>query len=211
MLLLSDPSVAAVPIVECGEQLADVRDSADLLIDNRKQDQDGAWCQLRAGIIERLLQAQNALPEGLRLLVIEGYRPAALQQYYFDSYLHELANAHPEWPAQWVYTEASKHVAAPEVAPHPCGAAVDLTLACSDGTELDMGTAINATPQTSDNACFMAADNISDTAQDRRRILKDALSASGLVNYPPEWWHYSYGDRYWAAVNHADVAIYAPQ
>jgi D-alanyl-D-alanine dipeptidase len=24
------------------------------------------------------------------------------------------------------------------------------------------------------------------------------LTAVGMVNYPTEWWHWSYGDRYWA-------------
>ena len=25
-----------------------------------------------------------------------------------------------------------------------------------------------------------------------------ALSTAGFVNYPTEYWHWSYGDRYWA-------------
>jgi D-alanyl-D-alanine dipeptidase len=24
------------------------------------------------------------------------------------------------------------------------------------------------------------------------------MRATGFVNYPTEWWHWSYGDRYWA-------------
>lgn len=210
MLLLSDPTVAAVPTYECGEKLADVRDAPGLLLDMRKQDPAGAWCQLRTGVIERLLQARQALPDGLRLLIVEGYRPAALQQHYFDSHRRELADSHPEWSPQRLDNEASKHVAPPTVAPHPCGAAVDLTLAHDDGTELDLGTEINATPDDSVNACFTAAENISDTARANRNVLAGAMADAGLVNYPPEWWHYSYGDRYWAAATSAPTAIYAP-
>ena len=29
-------------------------------------------------------------------------------------------------------------------------------------------------------------------------VLAKALHTAGLVNYPTEWWHWSYGDRYWA-------------
>jgi D-alanyl-D-alanine dipeptidase len=36
------------------------------------------------------------------------------------------------------------------------------------------------------------------------------LSAQGLVNYPTEWWHWSYGDRYWALVTGAPHAPYGP-
>jgi D-alanyl-D-alanine dipeptidase len=28
------------------------------------------------------------------------------------------------------------------------------------------------------------------------------------VNYPAEWWHYSYGDRMWAAYSNRRTAIY---
>jgi hypothetical protein len=31
-----------------------------------------------------------------------------------------------------------------------------------------------------------------------RDVLATAMSAAGLVNYPAEWWHSSYGDQYWA-------------
>jgi D-alanyl-D-alanine dipeptidase len=210
-LLLSDPTVAAVPAQDCGEEFLDVHEHPKLLLDERKHDPAGHWARLRDGILTRLLQAQCALPRGLRLLIIEGYRPAALQQRYFDSHRAELGRAHPEWPDQELYAEASKHIAPPAVAPHPCGAAVDLTLTDEDGTELDLGTAVNATPQASANACFTAAKNISDTARANRDILDKAMVEAALVNYPPEWWHYSYGDRYWAAATGASAAIYTPQ
>jgi D-alanyl-D-alanine dipeptidase len=31
-----------------------------------------------------------------------------------------------------------------------------------------------------------------------------------LVNYPTEWWHWSYGDRYWALMTGAPAALYGP-
>ncbi len=210
MLLLSDPIVAAVPSHECGEELVDLRGVPELIVDLRKQDPQGAWARLRAGVLARLLDAQRALPADVRLLVVEGHRPLALQQHYFDEYRTQVATAHPDWGPELVDAEASKHVSPPAVAPHPCGAAVDLTLV-RNGTELDLGTRVNATPQESANACFTAASNISETARARRQLLGHALSRAGLVNYPPEWWHWSYGDRYWAATTGAPEAIYTPR
>lgn len=210
MLLLADPTVAAVPTHECGEELVDLLGVPELVVDPRKQDPEGAWARLRAGVVARLLGAQRALAPDVRLLIIEGHRPAALQQHYFDGYRADLADAHPDWAPEQLDEEASKHVCPPPVAPHPCGAAVDLTL-MRDGLELDLGTPVNATPADSAGACFTQADNISETARNWRRVLSEALYAAGLVNYPPEWWHWSYGDRYWAAATGASHAIYTPR
>jgi D-alanyl-D-alanine dipeptidase len=41
-------------------------------------------------------------------------------------------------------------------------------------------------------------------------ILADAMNAAGLVNYPAEWWHWSYGDRYWAFQASHGTALYGP-
>jgi len=210
VLLLSDPSVAAVPIRECGEALVDLHERGGLLVDARKRlDSAGAWAQLRAGVLTRLMQADAALPAGVRLLLIEGYRPPQLQQRYFAEYRQRLQTAHPDWTDRQLDAEASKYVSPPAVAPHSCGAAIDLTL-WADGAELDLGTPINASPLDSDNACFTAADNIGFDARERRNLLIDALSGVGLVNYPTEWWHWSYGDRYWAVATGAPAALFGP-
>lgn len=210
MLLLSDPAIGRIPVDDCGEELVDLRNVPQLAVDSRKQDPEGAWARLRSGLVVRLLEAQMALPANVRLLVIEGYRPAALQEKYFTEYADELARTHPEWPAPRVYKEASKHVSPVAVAPHPCGAAVDLTLT-EGGVEVDLGTPVNATPEASAGSCFTRAEGISPEARRRRDVLGSALSAAGMVNYPPEWWHWSYGDRYWAASVGARQAVYGPQ
>ncbi len=42
-------------------------------------------------------------------------------------------------------------------------------------------------------------------------ILSTALTAADLVNYPTEWWHWSYGDRYRALRTGAAAAHYGPR
>lgn len=187
----------------------DLREQSRLLVDLCKQDQFGAWARVREGVQQRLLAAQDALPAGIRLLIVEGHRPAALQQHYFESHRADVEQAHPTWSAHQLDRETSKHVSPPAVAPHPCGAAVDLTLWAGDA-ELDLGTAINATPEASSGACFTAAENISAEARAWRGVLGAALTDVGMVNYLPEWWHWSYGDAYWATVTEATHALYRP-
>ncbi|GIJ26964.1 D-alanyl-D-alanine dipeptidase [Micromonospora qiuiae] len=210
MILLGDPRVAAVPGADDGEPLVDLRDLPELRLDDRVADPAGAYARLRRGVVERLLAAQRALPGGLRLLVIEGYRPYQAQLDIFTGYRNELRRRHPDWSPERVYRETTKFVSPVEVAPHSTGGAVDLTLCTDDGAELDMGTVVDATPEASGNACFTAASSISARARRHRRILVTALAGAGLVNYPTEWWHWSYGDRYWALLTGAAQTRYGP-
>ncbi|MET7682399.1 M15 family metallopeptidase [Streptomyces sp. NPDC005423] len=208
IILMSDPRVAAVPVEECGEPLVDVRDA--LLVDDRKHgDAEGAETHLRRGVLDRLLRAQDLLPPGLRLLFVEGYRLPDLQRRYFEEYANGLRTAHPEWTSDRVRAAASRYVSPPGIAPHSAGAAVDLTLADADGRELDLGTPMNANPEQSQGACYTDAGNVTPDARANRAVLGDALGAAGLVNYPTEWWHWSYGDRYWALTTGAPAALYA--
>ncbi|MFF4347401.1 M15 family metallopeptidase [Streptomyces sp. NPDC001530] len=211
IVLMSDPRIAAIPVVECGEPLLDVRSGEPFPVDDRRQDDSGAFAHLREGVLSRLVEAGSLLPAGVRLLFVEGYRPPALQRFYFERYADELRADNPDWDPERLRDAASRYVSPPEIAPHSAGAAVDLTLVDADDSELDMGTRVNANPEESDGACYTAADGISPRARANRQLLGDALTAAGLVNYPTEWWHWSYGDRYWALATGADHAIYGPR
>lgn len=98
----------------------------------------------------------------------------------------------------------------PESAPHSAGAAVDVTLIDHQGRELDMGTRVNASPEESEGACYTDAPNLSARARTNRATLGDALSTAGLINYGTEWWHWSFGDRYWALQTQQPAALYGP-
>lgn len=39
-------------------------------------------------------------------------------------------------------------------------------------------------------------------------ILSGALRDVGFINYPGEYWHWSYGDRYWAHHVGEEFALY---
>ncbi|SDY90603.1 D-alanyl-D-alanine dipeptidase [Modestobacter sp. DSM 44400] len=208
LLLMADPRVASMPVRDCRGPLVDLHTITSLRLDDRKRDPRGHFARLRRGVAGRLEEATTLLPEGLSLLVIEAYRSPELQQRYFTGYRAKLAATHPGWTDPQLDTAASRYVSPPAVAPHCAGAAVDLTLCTSDGQELDMGTRVDATPEDSGGGCYTEAANISGTARGNRSILIRAPQAVGLVNYPTEWWHWSFGDRYWATVTGAPAACY---
>jgi D-alanyl-D-alanine dipeptidase len=161
-------------------------------------------------VADRLLAAQDALPHGLRILFVEGYRTPALQRAYFLQYLGELQAEYPDASEWELFSAASRYVSPPDIAPHSAGAAVDLTLATADGTELDLGTRVNASPEESSGACYTGAGSIDAHARANRDVLGRALASAGFVNYPTEWWHWSFGDRYWALAVGAPAACFGP-
>ncbi|GAA0279322.1 M15 family metallopeptidase [Cryptosporangium japonicum] len=205
-VLLSDPVIAAVETSECGEPAVD---AAGLRVDRREARYNPLLHFVRSGLYERLLRAEEGLPNGVRLLLVEGYRPPAVQLQQFMAYVDVLRGRHPDWTAELLRREASRFISPPEVAPHCTGGAIDLTLCSDDGVELDMGTEVNASPVASANRCYTGAPDIPAEAAANRRLLVDALTRAGLVNYPTEWWHWSFGERYWA-YSTGSQARYAP-
>jgi D-alanyl-D-alanine dipeptidase len=207
VLLFADSPVAAVPVVECGEPLVDLREVPELRVDEPKQDADECWAKVRVGVRDRLLRAQRLLPADHRLLVIEGFRPVERQRRSFEEHVAKVAKRHPQLNRSALHREVSLVVSPPQVAPHCTGGAIDLTLCHDDGTEFDMGTPVNADPFECESASYTTATSVSAEAIVNRAVLGSALEVVGFINYPTKWWHWSYGERYWAAVRKT-VAIY---
>ena len=210
VVLMGDPRVAQVPVQESRDELIDLRALTDLAVAEHGAPRSPAYPYVRRAVAERLQQAQRALPDGLQLLVMEGYRPYDLQEFYFNNHQRRLMDADSELTERAAFMAASTFVSPPDVAPHVSGAAVDLTLLGTDGQPLDMGTPMDASPEESEGACYFAADNIPGSARQYRTFLANALEGAGLVNYPTEWWHWSYGDRYWALSLGRPHAIFGP-
>ncbi len=198
-LLLSDPRVAAVPVRDVDEPLVALDPGFG-----------PGRALVRRELATQLQSARAALPSGIYLRVVEGYRPAHRQQAIIERYSAEIRAMHPGIGEPELHILTSRYVAPLAVAPHVAGAAVDVTLVDSSGRELDLGTPIDATPEQSGGRCYFAADGISREARANRDLLARVLCREGLVNYPTEWWHYSYGDRYWALATGAGAALYGP-
>jgi D-alanyl-D-alanine dipeptidase len=74
---------------------------------------------------------------------------------------------------------------------HSRGATVDLSLDRCEGAHcepLDMGTHFDLF----DPRANTASPQASDAQRTNRRLLVEAMAAEGFVNYPMEWWHYTW-------------------
>lgn len=196
-VLLSHPSVAAIPSLDLNDPLVTL--NAEF---------GAARARVRSLFAARLGEAQQLLPEGVRFQVVDGYRDASEQQRIIDEYGQQISRLYPGISAEQRHQLTSRFVSPLDVAPHVAGAAVDLTLVGDAGRELDMGTRIDATPEQSLGACYFHASNISAEARENRELMAGALLAVECVNYPTEWWHWSFGDKYWALQTGAKAALF---
>ena len=140
-------------------------------------------------------------------MIYEAYRSRARQHELWAPVFAKIIATHPKWTAEQHYTETSRWVSPPDGfgSGHQAGAALDITLATTERKPLNMGTDMQAfTPLTP------TASDVPDTARQNRDLLVNTLQAQGLINYPDEWWHFSYGDRLWAEVTGRTQAFFAP-
>ena len=152
-----------------------------------KQDMYGDLeeCFLRRKPAEMLCQANKHLkashPE-LRLLVFDGLRTRSVQTKLWDA-LDTIP-----------ISERTQFVADPEKGSiHNYGAAVDLTLALENGSELDMGTKYDhfgelAFPVLEDS--LLALGKLTDKQIENRTILRKVMTKAGFSTIDSEWWHF---------------------
>ena len=215
--LISEAKVLAIPVIENHEPLIDLKNQHVIQYGPSPEIPNNTdYTRLRRAVYDKLVHAQTLLPKGMYFRVYEGYRSLSLQKFIFDARFKIVKNLHPEWTHAAVFTEATKLVApvvnldgSSNVPPHSTGGAIDVYLIDDNHKPLDMGIHPEDWMSDKDGALSLTASPIISTeAQKNRRIMNHALSAVGFVNYPTEYWHWSYGDRYWAFNTHHAAAIY---
>jgi len=205
-----------MPIEECGENFVSLRSigeemGVEFILAPVAPGQDGEM-YMREEAAKKLVSAARLLrkktSDTIVLKITDAFRPLALQRKYFEEIKADIARKENlEGKALW--ERVTQFIADPELyPPHSSGGAVDLTLAYRDtGMGLEMGTSVDAI----DDRANTWNSDVQGQALKNRVLLFDVMTESGFVNLATEWWHYSYGDGYWAAFFGKPYAIYAPQ
>lgn len=162
-------------------------------------------CYVRKEVFHRLQQAQAALPDGLKLRIWDTWRPFALQLELYNTYRQTIItkNRLDKLSLEEQAAEIQKFVSYPtedrNIPPvHTTGGAVDVTLVDACGHELPMGTPFDAFGPETATAYFESTSQDAPTVRDNRRILYHCMTGAGFTNLPSEWWHFDYGNRFWA-------------
>jgi len=211
MSIIPDEKLITIPINDNGEKLVNLRNYCPKLIINiepkRRTEQNlpNDTCYVRETVASKLSIAQRALPRGFKLMIRDAYRPLKIQKRLYLNYYETVKHQNPNWTHVEIKRKTDKFVAPIEIIPpHSTGGAVDLTIVDSDGNQLDMGTEL----YTFSIDTYTNSKHISKLAMNNRKMLISVMTKAGFINYPIEWWHWTYGDRYWAAVNKKEYSIY---
>jgi D-alanyl-D-alanine dipeptidase len=207
--LIDDPRVLALRMLSSGEPFVDIRSVTALAVDQSRTDvqqlSDDLF-QVRSGAAARLARAQACLPDRYQLQLKEGWRPIWVQERLWQWNLDELRASRPGLTDKELHQENARLVAPSGTAPpHSTGGAVDVVL-LHRGHYADMGWGFNQPGEGSSTAY-----PVSEPARRNRDFLAYAMDAAEFINYPPEWWHWSYGDRYWAFQTGHELALYGPR
>ena len=129
-----------------------------------------AVCFLRRETAAKLSRAQERLEKmGLGLKIFDGYRPHSVQK------------------KMWARFPIEGYVANPaKGSNHNRGAAVDVTLVDSKGSELGMPSAYD---EFSERAHRDYAGGL-EAERKNRSILEEAMQAEGFRGISTEWWHF---------------------
>jgi D-alanyl-D-alanine dipeptidase len=212
MIPINDKRVLNVEVEDNGEKLVNILDLPKVYLpsqiviedeERHKKMEDSTTPYLRETVKEKLKSVINNLPKGYSILLREGYREYDVQKQIFKKYFDDFKEKYPELSDKEIDKKVRKYVSDPDIfSPHVTGGAIDLALLNKNREMLDVGQWI----EEPESANFDYKD-LTKEQRENRELLKSIMEDQGFVNYPYEWWHYSYGDKYWGYVK-VEEAIY---
>lgn len=207
-----------VRIHECAERLVPLStlDPDRIVVDARyyKEGYPHATkeCYARETVARLLCEASKALPPRWKIVVFDAWRPLAVQQQLFERYKTKLRSDYPEATDDALIHEAQKYVSLPSSnpaspSPHVTGGAIDLSVSDDNHRNLEMGTEFDSFDDRSHTAYYQSKlEREGELAPQEliwlrnRSALFHILTRVGFTNYPQEWWHFDYGNQFWARI-----------
>lgn len=187
------------PIVNLKQLLKDKK--SNIIIANKKS------VMIRKKVADLILKAETLLPNNLTFYITDLHRPLSLQKRLFNQIKKEIQKNNPTYTPKRLWQEVTKYIADPDgCPPHSTGGAIDITISDHKGNQIDMGCPID-TISAKSNTFYP---RIKIHQKQNRKLLFDSLTKVGFVNLPTEWWHFSYGEQYWAAFKGKKSTIYSP-
>jgi D-alanyl-D-alanine dipeptidase len=164
----------------------------------------------RDSVVKKLAiinQKLKNINPNLTLKVFFAYRPAFIQEQWFEERVEFLKQSGQVFASEDDFLEkVHQGVAIPDLAGHPTGGAVDLTIFDNARQEcLDMLSEIG--DYNADEKMSWLAQGTPEQTENRQLLL-NLMVAEGFAPYWGEWWHYSYGDKEWAVYYNQPSAIY---
>lgn len=216
-IYIADPEILLIPIKECGEPLIDIKNYNDLRFGDVPENEFTKDCytKIRESVFKKLCAAQKMLPNKWCFRLYEGFRSLKVQQMLFEQEYKRVTSRFPNADQQKLFYETTRLISpvfnldgSKNIPAHNTGGAVDVEIVDQNGDLVDMGMAAKDWYDVDPDLCLSDSHLINKRVAQNRKILREAMEANDFVNYSTEWWHFSYGDRYWAFHQSLKQAIY---
>ena len=200
-----------IKLKDNGEKLVDVKKycaGAMIALGWRRMKREKT-AYLRLTVAKMLRQAQQNLPPGMNFIINDAWRPAFAQAKIYFRFIKTFSKHYPNWSQKKVIREIEKYVAPWKgrgVSGHMTGGAIDLRLIDRSGRKIPM----KSRKLSYQENALSAQKKLPSHIRKNRQILFTAMRKAGFSNYPKEYWHWSYGDYYWAKRNNKAAAFYCP-
>lgn len=214
LLRIDDPRIIAIPDRDNNEKLAAIGAiprvfSPSMLKSKIDGIDDNPNFVVREEVRKRLIKALELLPDKYGIVLIEGHRSYQYQRQLFEAEVDRLQNLFADQSIEEAQLRimARQFVSDPDIfSPHVTGGAIDLALVDIEKNDyLDVGNLFQY-----DATAATGFSGLTPAQLENRRLLTNVMIEAGFVNYPQEWWHWSYGDKLWAFLKGEQNAIYGP-
>ena len=156
---------------------------------------------VRETVYKKLCDADSALKrkagyETCQIVVTYGYRSPEIQKELFEDLMSQEKEKHPLKSELELIEMVHREIAHPNVAGHPTGGAVDVTIYdYKKEAYLEFGTQLY---DFSSKNIYYDSDDITKAEKKNRKILRSVMCQQEFAPFDGEWWHFCYGDKEWA-------------
>lgn len=147
---------------------------------------------LRKTVAMKLYKVADRLPDGVYLKVYRAFRSRIAIYNAWKNEEERLSKENPLMYRAELINLVNTKVTSPttSLGGHDTGAAIDVSLCDADRNDFDFGTkALEKHKKV----------HLTDEQKKNRKMLNNLMKSQNFVNYPGQWWHFSYGDKIWSA------------
>ncbi len=147
---------------------------------------------LRKSVAMKLYKVADNLPDELYLKIYSAFRSRISVYNTWKEEEERLTKENPQMNRAELLSMVNAKVSSPNASmgSHDTGAAVDLALCDANRNDFDFGTKLNEKHKVV---------NLTKEQAENRKMLRKFMKSQKFVNAPDRWWHFSYGDKQWAA------------
>ena len=192
--IMSRRYVGKVHVHECFDPLVDFLPHRHIIFIKETLEEP---ILVRKQVLFKIYNIADKLPKGTNIKVYKVFRSRIKMNEAFESVIDAITAENPNIGRHEAIKLAKYKTDDPKgsLGGHETGGAIDVALCDDNGVDFNYGTKFHEY----NDSTFTYSSHITKEQRKNRKKLVKLMKKQGFVNFPGEWWHFSYGDRMWAA------------